>query len=257
MAGNEGQQNPLEAKLDGDGIPDELKGKTVKELLAARQNLTESLRLSETRRTELENAQRAAAVASQAPPPPPPPKEEPELTDEQLAELHQKNPIEAIRYMQAQAARTAERNLERRIGPLMTGSASSAEQSARAKYPDEFQLFGDQIERLKNDPKVSKEALASPQAWDDMIAYIRGKPENIDKLFDHRVSKNKPAAQAAAQAAQAAAAGATIKPDLPTQSRQTGSDDLDDTTKEIARTLFPELKPAEAYAEYNKWRKVS
>lgn len=245
------EQPKLEEIKLGEGVPDEFKGKSVAELLQLSKGLSDSLRLSEQRRTELEQAQRNQPVAQSVVEAP---KEEPELTREQLAELHQKDPLAAIEYMQARSDKRAAENLEKRIGGLASGAAGTAEANARAKYADEFELFGPQIKAALDSGLVKKEAMAQPQAWDDLISWIRGKPENIDKLFDYRVNKGK---RKEAQEEQVATSGTTMRSTVraPVQQSHAGGE-MDDLKKEIARNLFPDLEPEKAYAEYRKWEKV-
>lgn len=241
-------------KIDGEGVPDELKGKSVAEILTMQKGLSDSLRISEERRVALERA--AATAVPVAPVAPPEEKEERELTRDELAELHKNDPLAAIDYMQARAAKVAQKNLDKRLGTLVAGGASGAEQAARARYPDEFQLFGDEINvALKT--IVNPDAMTQAKAWDDLVAWIRGKSGNIDKLFDFRVEKAKKGKQTDAQAAQAASAGATVRPVTVGAGAAGSGEAMDDTMKEIARTLFPGLAPDAAYAEYNKWRRVS
>lgn len=243
-----------EIKIDGEGIPDDLKGKTVAELLTMTKGLSDSLRVSEQRRQDVE---RAALTARQPVPEQKPPEPEPELSDEQVAELFDKKPLEAVKYLSARAAKTAEDNLNKRLGGLVSGGASAAEQSARTKYPDEFELFDDQIKAALNSGMVKKEAMTQPEAWDDLIAWIRGKTGNMEKLFDHRVAKASKGKQTDAQAAQAAAAGPVIRTTVGGSSGGSAAGELDDTMKEIARNLFPDMAPADAYKEYDKWRRVA
>ena len=126
-AGLEAQKaasKPTDLKLDGEGIPDEFKGKTVADLIAMQDQLKRSLILSEQAR--------ASAIAPAPQAPPAPVVEEPkELTDEELTELHSQDPVKAIRIMQEQAVRIAQRNLEARVGPLMSGTTSAVETAAR------------------------------------------------------------------------------------------------------------------------------
>jgi len=234
-------------KLDGDGIPDEFKGKSVTELLQLAKGVSDSLRLSEQQRKEL--ADRAAAVPAQQQTVVVQQQAEvdKELTDEQLIELHTKDPLAAIRYMQARAVLAVSQNFEKRLGGLVSGSSATAEQSARVRYPEEFALFGDQINKMVA-ALPSKEPLSQPQAWEDLVAYIRGQPANFDRLVAHRADKTKVKLEADARAAQVLAAGPVMQSDTRSPVVTTQGAGLDATQLEIARNLG--LTPE----EYKKWQ---
>lgn len=241
---------PEEIKVpEVEGVPDVFKGKTMADIIRIATDAQEAVKLSVQRQKELE------AAASAAPPAPAAvveePKPEPELTKEQIAELYQKDPIAAIEYMSAQAERRVQQNVEKRLGTLVSGTATAAEQAARIKYPDEFALFGDQITAtVKALPH--KEPLSQPQAWDDLVAYIRGKGDNLDKLFEFRINKTKGKQAADAQAAQAAAAGpATQSTTRAPASPAAGAEGLDALELEVAGKMG--LSPQ----EYAKWKRVA
>ena len=226
-----------DVKLEGDDVPEELKGKSAKDLLAATRVAAEALGKSEQARRDLE-ARLAAVPAPAAPAPVQPPPAPKELTKEEIAELYQRDPIEAIEYMNARAERRVEENFTRRLGTLATGATTSAETYARSKYPDEFSLFNDQI-KMMVERLPDKTALVRPEAWDDMISYIRGLPANFDKLVEHRGRKSTDAAAETARAAQAAAAGPTVTPSAagPKGPSHTGGGKLSDLEREVAGVL--------------------
>lgn len=236
--------------IDGD-VPEELKGKSVQDIIAYAGGLGKSLRTSEEGRRAAEAKAAAVAAAPAAPAAAAAPVlEEPkELTDEELAEMFRTDPLGAIKSMNAQATRRVEKNFEARIGTLVKGGASSAEQSARAKYPEEFEIFGDQITAMVAS-LPSKDPLSRPEAWDDMISYIRGKPGNFDRLWEHKNKKGQAAAAAAAQAAQANEAGVSLAPSAGAPAARKGNTVLDATEKEIAANL------GMTEADYIKWRDV-
>jgi len=240
--------NPAEVKLEGDGIPAELQGKTLAEALSLTQKLSESLKLSEEARQQ---AMMMAQVAAKTPSAPakaePPP--EPEVTDEQLAEMMQENPVAAVKLMQERAIKQAVAHYDQRLEPLFRGNVSSALEAAKAKYADEFELFGEEIQQtIDNLPDPS--AMANPRAYTDLVAYVRGKDGNFDKLVAHRISKTQKVDAEAARAAQAAGAGFNVKPGVSLPSSVSGGGQLDDTQKEIARNLNMSEE------DYLKWSKV-
>lgn len=212
--------------------------------------LEEALRISEEGRRRTEDTLRTAGLAA------PKKVEEPELTEEQLAELFQKEPIKAIGYMQAKATKAVEENISRRLDPLISGGATGARELTRSKYPDEFQLFDKEISAMLDNPAISKSAMNQPKAWEDLIFYIRGQPGNMEKLIELKAGKEREKAADGARSAQAASAGTHTRSDVRPPVVSVGAD-LDDTEREIARTINSDLDPEEAYAEYKKWRGVA
>lgn len=212
--------------------------------------LEEALRISEEGRRRTEDTLRTAGLAA------PKKVEEPELTEEQLAELFQKEPIKAIGYMQAKATKAVEENISRRLDPLISGGATGARELTRSKYPDEFRLFDKEISAMLDNPAISKSAMNQPKAWEDLIFYIRGQPGNMEKLIELKAGKEREKAADGARSAQAASAGTHTRSDVRPPVVSVGAD-LDDTEREIARTINSDLDPEEAYAEYKKWRGVA
>jgi hypothetical protein len=226
-------------KLEGDDIPADLRGKSVDELMKHAEALSRSLKLSEQARL---TTTAPAPVAAPAPV-----VEEPkELTDAELAELHAEDPVKAIRYMQEQAVRVAQRNMEARVGPLVTGTSSAVENGARAKYPEEFAALGAEISAIIQ-TLPNKAVLSDPVAWDQIVAHARG--VHFDKFFEHKNAKRSVAALATARAAEIETAGVSF---APTESASRGGTPVvtDEWTKEIAKNLNMTLE------EYIKWSKV-
>jgi hypothetical protein len=210
--------------------------------------LKEALRLSEESRKRLETS--LGQPAAPAPLAEPAPKE---LTNEELAELFQKNPIEAVTYMQARATKTVEDNLAKRLQPLVSGSASTIEDAMRAKYPDEFKLFGAEIMEFVS--KADRAVFSVPKNWEDLIAWTRGK--NVDRLVEHRVEQAKLKATADAQAAQVATAGAHVRSDVRAPApRADGA--FDETERAIIKELAASgiLNADDPEADYRRWRSV-
>lgn len=242
----------LTQALDGEEVPEELRGKTMAEVIAIQKGMKDALMTSEQARKNAETlaATAAAATAQPAPAPAPEPTPEPELSEEQIAELHQEDPIKAIKYMNAQAIRVAEKNLEARLGPMMAGTAASVEENARARYSDDFEVIGSEIEKFIQ-ALPNKQVLANPQGWDDMISLVRGK--NLDKIIEHKINKASDTAKETAQQEQKELTGfqpgaGPVRPATAVPSRVEA---LDDTQKEIAGKLGMTLE------DYVKWGAVT
>lgn len=214
---------------------------------AAANALREALRISEESRKRTEDLLRSVAGKKEEPPP--------EMTREQLNELYSKDPLAAIEMMVTKSNKVLMDNVAQRLEPLVSGGATSAKEMARSKYPDEFQALGSEIEKMLGDPRVNKSAMGQLQAWEDLIFYVRGQPGNIEKLIEFRASRDKEKNAKVAQDAQAAAAGAHARSDV-RPPPPTGGNALDATEQEIARAIFADKDPDEAYAAYTAYRGV-
>lgn len=229
----------LNTKLEGDNIPDALKGKTVEELADRTKRLEDSLRVSETARTEgagrmgqleAENAALKVVQPSQKPVP----DSKPVLTTEQLKDMYDKDPLAAIATMQQQANETMEANLAARMQPLTRNSADIAEQNARTKHAETFELFGDQVEgHLSKIPDRS--VMSTAAAWDDLASYVRGQPGNLEKIIEHRASAGKKKTEEDALQAASDAAGASLTGGAQRPTPKTNVGVMDDTKREIAK----------------------
>lgn len=212
--------------------------------------LREALRMSEESRGRLEQS-----LATDRGAPAPVAQAEKELTKEELAELHSKDPLAAIEYMQARAIKTVEENLSRRLSPLVTGNTSTLEEAMKSKYPDEFKVLGNEImDFVKKAPDKSTFSVA--QNWEDLIAWTRGR--NFDKLVEFRAGKANQQATATAQAAQAASAGAHVGNSVRTPPPPRSAGAFDDTTKAIIKELAASgiLDEKDPEADYRRWMNV-
>jgi hypothetical protein len=235
-------------KVDGEGVPEMLKGKTLQEVFARFGSLEDAVKISEQARQTAElNARTALAVQPRVEETK---VEEPkEMTDEELSELHSSNPIAAIRAMSAQAERRAMRNLEQRIGTLAVGSAATAESAARQTYPEEFEMFAGDIQELIKSIPNSQSVMSNPRAWDDLMAVVRGKKGNFERLLDKKMSKNGGPSREKAQESEIANVGFTGAPQ--TRARLvTNVGELDTVQREIADKLG--MTPE----DYFKWSRV-
>lgn len=236
-----------QVKLEGEGIPSALVGKTAMDAIRHAAALEEALKISE-------NSRKLAELTIQSAPRPADPvpvvEEIKQMTREQFDELYQNDPMAAIQALNAQAIRTAERNLETRLGPLTSGGLSAAENVARTKYADEFALFGPEIKQLMEGFPNSRTVFSNPAAWDDLISLVRGRQGNFEKLLAHKSGSNPELARQQAIQRETASMGFTDT--SPTRSRGNGSGaELDATQREIADKLNM------TYEDYKKWSNVS
>jgi hypothetical protein len=235
-------------KMEGDDVPENLRGKSATDVLLHVKALGEALKISEHARTQAEMTAQTALRTAQ--PVAAPVVEGPkELTDEELTEIHSADPLKAIRIMNEQAIRRAETNLEARLSPLFQGTSRSVEDQARAKYPDEFVLFGDQISQLVGALPNAKSVMSNPQAWDDLVSLVRGRSGNIEKLIEKRTQSVVTQQRETAQAQQVETMGFTEAAGRRSAIPQTVAQ-LDPVMREIAEKL--DMTPE----EYVKWAKV-
>lgn len=220
-----------------DNAPDEVKGKTAAEVIEQNRALAQALRISEESRKNAEALAQLAAKSNTAPAAAAAPVPEPvqEMPAEELAQLMQTDPVKAVQVIQEQTARKVDAQVRARLGPLASGASGLAEATVRQKYPDEFALFNDEIQKYVSS-LPNKEVLSNPQAWDDLISYVRGRPGNFEKLFDHRAAKSRTVDAEAARAREAASVGFTGRP-ANTQMPKVRGRPLDSTEREIAREL--------------------
>lgn len=212
--------------------------------------LREALRLSEESRSRLETTLHSGRDT--APPPPPAPKE---LSREELAELHTKDPLAAIEYMQALAVRTVEENLSRRLTPLMSGNSSTLEDQMKSKYPDEFKVFGPEITDFVK-KAADKSTFSVASNWEDLIAWTRGK--NYKKLVAYQAEQANLKATEDAQALERANAGTHVRSTGRTPPPPKSDGGFDDTTKAIIKELAASgvLDDKDPEADYRRWLNV-
>jgi hypothetical protein len=241
--------NPDTIKLDGEEIPESLRGKTLKEVLTLNEGMSNALKVSEQARLQAEQmAQISKRVDSIATPAPVKPvEEEPEMTREEIAALFEEKPLEAVEKMQEIAVRKAEKAFNQRFGVLAAGASSSLENSAKQKYGDEFAALGSEINAVIDSVPGGRNALTSEKSWDDLVAYVRG--QNFDKMVEYKTAKNAEAAAQQAQAQQQVGTGFTAAPRrAPPPTPANGK--LDAVQLEIAKEL--NMSPE----EYIKWSNV-
>lgn len=234
-----------DVKITAADVPDYLRGKSVGEIVEMVERTQKALRMSEDARLALRNT-----IEGGGQPQAPAPEQPKQLTRDEIKELMENDPLAAFEYMQNNLVRSLDDHLNVRLQPVVQGTLGTYERSAREKYSTEFELFGDQIEAAKKmvDPRV----LATEQGWKDIISFVRGQDDNLDKLIQHRSGRNPSNARAeqiSNSGFSSARTGAVTRTSEPTG----GDFGLDETQKEIARELYPELTPEKAYIEYKRW----
>jgi len=243
-------------KLEGDNVPEELRGKTVAELIRDREVLAQSVNIANAARLAAEaKAGSATPVAPVVMAPPPEPQKR--LTKEEWDALYETNPMQAIAYMNEIAIQDAAAQFERRFGSLAVGASAQAENVAKAQFKDEFELFGAEIKQLA-DTVADKSVLANPEGWAHLVSFVRGKPGNFEKLLEARTKKAAEAAANAAREMEAASVGASFSSSTvrtPSSAPKAGGGDtgnfgLDAEERHAADVM------GMSYKDYAHWKKI-
>jgi len=213
-------------RLEGDEVPEPLRGKSVGEVTRLYAGMQESLRISE-------EARRNAAVAQPTAPVSTPAVEEHEPTDDEIKAVLDEDQFKGYQMLVDRQTKRQMTAFQSRIQPLAQGNAIQAEQLARSQFPEEFEVLGSEIQNFISNNIPDRSLLANPGAYEKIVKYVRG--ENFDKLYEARQKKTSTdsalsaARQREAQNAAPNLAGNNSAP------RKLG--ELDATQKEIAKNL--------------------
>ena len=256
-----GGPNVLELPLEGDSVPEEFRGKKFGDVLGMFSNLKNALKTSEEARTQALAttqllAERQAPAQVQAPAPQPSGSlADREPTDAEWKEMYENDPFAYQQKRFEIIEKRIAKGVDARLQPSTLTAAESSKQMARGKYPEAFEVLGKEIDEFVEQAFPSADArstLAAPGAWERVVQYVQG--ANLDKIISHRRSKEAATASAARQEAErkfAAPVANGGRPAAPRGGKLTPAS-LDETSKEIARNLMPELPPQKAYEEYCK-----
>lgn len=183
--GDKPATDPDKVVLEGDTIPEGYRGKNLNDILKDNQRLQDSLRLRDAEVSTYragDDARRTAAPAAAAV------EEVKEPTREELDKLFEDDPRQYAEVIADMRVRKAENQWAGRIASLEQGTIGASEGWAKEQFKDEFELFEKDINEFRR--SVTNQAIFSTRkGWEDMISYVRGKPENIDKLFDHKAGR--------------------------------------------------------------------
>lgn len=220
--------------MQGEGLPEHLKGKSALELIEYARGVEAALKVSEGAREQALATARLATESRSAPVVPAPVVEKPkQLTKEELKELYDTDPLAAIEVMNAQAIDRAAEHFSKRLEPIMTGGAQTAENAARAKYPDEFAVFEKEIKEVV--ASMDQSSLSSLGTWDNLIAFTRGK--DYMRLVNHVTKRETDKRAAEALEAERGGAGFSATSTRRAPAPVGGKMVLDATQKEIAANL--------------------
>lgn len=224
--------------LEGDEIPEELRGKSLSDALKELSGLKNALKISEDARIALKNSQEALETRQQTPSPTPPPSPapEPELTEDQLKELFESDPFKFHQYQAQQLEKRLLGTVQRSVQPVVGSAADFAIRESRSRFPDEWKAFGKEIETMISQ-LPDRSALANPGAMDQLMNYARG--THWQKFQEYLNSKNggtlDEARDSLARETPQDFSRAPKQPSSPTPSRR--QIQLDDVQKQIADAM--------------------
>jgi hypothetical protein len=231
-------QDFTKIKLEGDGVPEILRGKSVADLVAGYDTTIKALRASEEQRQALSNSQAAlsevrnrGASQQQAAPAPVP---EPEMTTEQWKQLFEDDPFTYHEKKAELLERKTSRILQESIAPLAGSAADQSLTLARSKYVDEFAALGQEIDQTISS-LADKRALSAPGAMDELIAYVRGK--NFDKFYNYKLSKGGESLDDARREAASVAPRDASVITQPRRQSNSRSRQMGDLEKQVAQAL--------------------
>jgi hypothetical protein len=166
----------LNITLQGDNIPEEFRGMSVRDLIQRAEGQREVIR-------GMGRVQPAPATPTAPVPTAPATPDLPTLTQDQFRQMYEEDPVNALQvYDQVRTAHLM-REFEQRIQPLIGGASGNAEALARQRHVEEFTVLGDEIKAAVAQV-ADKRVLSQPHVWDELIYYVRGK--HIDKILEHR-----------------------------------------------------------------------
>lgn len=225
--------------LDGDDIPEGLRGKSVSELLQQVSGLQKAVQISESARLALQNSQEALTASRQASAPvaPQAPVSEPELNEEQLEALFQESPRKYHDYMADKQEKRILGRIQGVIAPVLGSSADLLVRDAQNRYPDEFASIGSEIQSFIS-ALPDKSTLNNPGAMDDLVAYMRGK--HWTKFQAHLTNKNGGGLEEARESLRRETPSELPRTSSPTIARTNGGKgriQLDETAREVARAM--------------------
>jgi hypothetical protein len=249
----------MELPLEGDSVPEEFRGKKFGDVLGMFSNLKTALKTSEEARTQaLATTQLLAERQAPAPQPqqaPSAPTGDREPTDVEWKEMFENDPFAYQQKRFEIIEKRIAKGVDARLAPSTLSAAESSKHMARSKFPEAFEVLGKEIDDFVEQAFPSmdaKGALAAPGAWERVVQYVQG--ANLDKIISHRRTKEASVAATQRQAAErqfAAPVANGGRPSTPRGGKLTPAS-LDETSKEIARNLMPDLPPQKAYEEYCK-----
>lgn len=241
-------------RLDGERVPENLRGRSVGEMIDFAIRRDEALRISENARQDL------LRVAGQPRSAERPPVEQPKiLTKDELNALFSEDPAAAMEYMVNLRGGQLVAHVDRRLDGLSHANVNTAEAYAREKYKDEFAMFGPQITAFIEGVD-DKSAFGNRKAWDDLVSYVRGIPENFEKLIETRMKRGTADVAETARGRERAATGFVATSTRRAPALDTGESEmeLDPTAREIAEKLGSFNNPDGSLnmKEYLKWSRM-
>lgn len=193
------------AALDAAGGDDEPEEKPKPELPAPPDpNELETLRRErDALREGLQVRTRMEAERASTPAPAPTPAPEAPLTEAQVRQMYDEDPVRASALMASRIVDARAQNLDTRMATMLRASAAIVESQVSARHTDAFAKYGDEIRDVVR--QFSPENQIDPNAWDTAVQLVRGR--HMDDEIAARVAAELEKRGAEARAAQAKTSG--------------------------------------------------
>ena len=119
------------------------------------------------------------------------------MTEQELRQLHDEDPVRASAVLASRIADARVANLDTRMATMLAASAAIVESQVAARFADDFADYGDEIRHVMQ--QVSPENRIDPNSWEQAVRLVRG--AHLDEIIEKRT---KAATQRAAEEARQA-----------------------------------------------------
>jgi len=154
-------------RLDGDDIPEPLRGKSVSEAMQQYNSI-----LSHAQQMAQQMRQGQMQQQQQQTPPEP---EKPVFEDDDL--------LGDARNFETKLNQFVQRRVSPYVQQQMQAQTQQARQLAQQQFGDEFQRWGQEIDQLAGQLPVQQ--TANPQTWAQLVQYVRG--QHMDEIIQERI----------------------------------------------------------------------
>jgi len=138
-----------------------------------------------------------------APAPPPAPTGPAPMTEQELRQLHDEDPVRASAVLASRIVDARAQNLDARMSTMIAASTAIVESQVQARFAEDFADYGDEIRQMMQ--QVSPELRLEPANWEKVIRMVRG--AHLDEIIEKRTKAATQKAAEDARQAQSRSAG--------------------------------------------------
>lgn len=142
--------------------------------------LTTQLAEEQARRIQLQL--QLEQLRSTPAPQPQAPQGQPPMTEQELRQLHDEDPVRASAVLASRIADARVQNLDARMSTMLAASAAVVEAQVASRFADDFADYGDEIRQVMQ--QVSPEHRIEPGSWEQAIRLVRG--AHLDEIIEKR-----------------------------------------------------------------------